>query len=353
MQTTTVVRWMHFPSPSWGMCRSQCPTFAGQNWARIKHIHHACLTVLKTIRGKGSTATVFAGTLNGDTVAVKAMLCEELSPDDLRKYCYEILIANELQGHVNVVQHLGFSLAPPHMYVVMESCETNLHDLLHGSPIHNSLAEALPDAARWQLAHGVSHTGTHLHSKCFIHRDIKSPNFLVQQSDRFMQAKLCDFGETIVVGAAAADGGMDDEGSLIGTANWAAPDLMRTPRLYSQASDVYALALVCFECIGQRSLSSFYGVVGPAKQRKYYDFCEWMEAQGPPSLERHETEWGDLVCAAVNNAWRSDPDDRCTAKHLDAALEACPLHSKRDQIARATMVGAEAMTVAVGAAPEY
>ena len=40
---------------------------------------------------------------------------------------------------------------------------------------------------------------------------------------------------------------------------------------------------------------------------------------------RHETEWG-LVSAAVNNAWRSDLDGRCTAKCKTLHIRIHPAH---------------------------
>ena len=49
--------------------------------------------------------------------------------------------------------------------------------------------------------------------------------------------KLCDFGETIA--ASSAPGAVD--GAFVGTACWAAPEILNFPRRYSYASECVAV----------------------------------------------------------------------------------------------------------------
>ena len=49
---------------------------------------------------------------------------------------------------------------------------------------------------RLHLAHGAASGVAHMHKLGFIHRDIKSKNVLVAETEAHeLYAKLCDFGE--------------------------------------------------------------------------------------------------------------------------------------------------------------
>ena len=118
-----------------------------------------------------------------------------------------------------------------------------------------------------------------------------------------------------------------DEG-FIGTADWASPELLRsplrgTPRPYSQMSDAYALATVLFECIGRQTLRSIYSK-RHAGQR-FCDFSAYVEKMGPPSLEPYAAMWGEELLHMIGDAWLADPQERCTAANLVDALETCTL----------------------------
>ena len=101
-------------------------------------------------------------------------------------------------------------------------------------------------------------------------------------------AKLCDFGEAVSMETAAL---MEDRGDAFhGTGTWAAPEALRHPRIYSQAGDVHALALVVYECMSRQRLGSQYTrvrfgeltMVDPS--RKYFDFMNFILRGGAQTL---------------------------------------------------------------------
>lgn len=76
---------------------------------RVPHLNQASLQVDSSLRlsaTSGDTNTaVHRGKFRGNPVAIKSFLCKELQRDEIHRHCSEIMVANELRGHPNVVEH--------------------------------------------------------------------------------------------------------------------------------------------------------------------------------------------------------------------------------------------------------
>eukprot|EP01102_Stenamoeba_stenopodia_P022656 TRINITY_DN9527_c0_g2_i1.p1 TRINITY_DN9527_c0_g2~~TRINITY_DN9527_c0_g2_i1.p1 ORF type:complete len:559 (-),score=147.54 TRINITY_DN9527_c0_g2_i1:147-1823(-) len=77
----------------------------------------------------------------------------------------------------------------------------------------------------------------YIHSLGFIHRDIKSPNVLL---DKELDAKLCDFGIT------RKEASIFDKMTKIGTPLWMAPEVFMSKH-YDCKADIYSLGVVMYE----------------------------------------------------------------------------------------------------------
>ncbi|MEZ5165290.1 MAG: PASTA domain-containing protein [Acidimicrobiales bacterium] len=80
------------------------------------------------------------------------------------------------------------------------------------------------------------------HGQGLVHRDIKPANLLFDESGRL---RIADFG---LARALAEAGWTEPDGSMVGTARYAAPEQARGERV-GPAADVYALALVVNEAV--------------------------------------------------------------------------------------------------------
>ena len=151
-------------------------------------------------------------------------------------------------------------------------------------------------------------------------RDLKSPNFLYihNAESGTYSTLLADFGE--VTSVEYLEGGGDSQEGLIGTPNWAAPEILSYPRTYSQSSDVFALALVVFECLAGETLGGEF-LKRHSLDGQYFDFSQFTMKGGRPSLEELEAAHGAVVCRALAKAWAQDAASRGTAAELAEGLE--------------------------------
>ncbi len=187
--------------------------------------------------GRGASARVFLAddvTLRR-RVAVK-VLHEGLAGDDafLRRFRAEAQAAASLNNpHVLGVYDWGHDEVP---YLVSEylggGSLRSMLDAGHRLSLSQALLVGLESARGLDYAHGQD----------LVHRDIKPANLLFDDTGRL---RIADFG---LARAIAEAGWTDQDGSLVGTARYAAPEQARGERV-GPAADVYALALAINECV--------------------------------------------------------------------------------------------------------
>jgi len=191
---------------------------------------------------------------------VKQYFCDEIDWVSLKNICHEMLVTHHLQPNPHVVDFKGYCVNPPYVYVMMELCDAG------------SLYQALKERKYSQIErcrHALQCVGaiSFLHSENFLHRDIKSLNFICKYTaDEGLRIKLCDFGESVKLQAErgrrqtviACDmpsldqvGDSETRYNIHGTLQWMAPEIM-DGCLYTKSADVYSCAVVVWECLTQR-----------------------------------------------------------------------------------------------------
>jgi len=117
--------------------------------------------------------------------------------------------------------------------------------LIDGRDLQALLSEGPLDPARAVMViEQVAAALNAAHRVGLVHRDVKPPNILVAEFDF---AYLIDFG----IARAAAETGLTNTGSVIGTWAYMAPERFSTGRA-DPRSDTYALACVLHECLTGR-----------------------------------------------------------------------------------------------------
>ena len=137
------------------------------------------------------------------------------------------------------------------------------------------------------------------HGEGLVHRDIKPANLLFDEGGRL---RIADFG---LARALAEAGWTEPDGSMVGTARYAAPEQARGERV-GPAADVYALALVMNEAVS--------GEVPFARDTT----IATLMARADTALDPHP-ELGPIQ-GIVRRAGALDPEERPTAGELTREL---------------------------------
>ncbi|KAH9532491.1 hypothetical protein CY35_18G000500 [Sphagnum magellanicum] len=212
--------------------------------------------------------------------------------------------------HPNIMHAVCCSEDNRRLSIVMELMYKSLYDLLHQdctSPL--SIFQAID--LMLQISEGLRY----LHSKNIAHRDLKSPNILVQFADpqpeirsdgmvnittnTLFVAKVADLGlakvknTSTVLGRQTAD---------VGTTLWMAPetphaDAMGSPsdRFHPMKLDVYSFGIICYEILSRED--PFQGVM--RTQLRGY-----VQAGNRPQLPDEIPRRLDIL---INNCWDGNP----------------------------------------------
>ncbi|GMH31601.1 hypothetical protein Nepgr_033445 [Nepenthes gracilis] len=137
--------------------------------------------------GLGSYGEVYHGDWRGTEVAVKRFLDQDFYGRSLAEFGSEVCIMKRLR-HPNVVLFMGAVTHPPNLSIVTEFLPRgSLYRLIHRP--NNQLDERKRLRMALDAARGMNYL--HNCSPVIVHRDLKSPNLLV---DRNWVVKVCDFG---------------------------------------------------------------------------------------------------------------------------------------------------------------
>ncbi|KAL2609854.1 hypothetical protein R1flu_028427 [Riccia fluitans] len=184
--------------------------------------------------GQGSYGKVYRADWQGSDVAVKVFLDQDLKTEALEEFKSEVAIMRRLR-HPNIVLFMGAVTKPPNLSIITEFCPRgSLYRLLHRPN------RELDERKRIRMAVDVVKGMNYLHrcSPPVVHRDLKSPNLLV---DKNWTVKVCDFGlsrqkhSTFLSSKSSA-----------GTPEWMAPEVLRNEPS-DEKSDVYSFGVILWE----------------------------------------------------------------------------------------------------------
>ncbi|XP_051139823.1 serine/threonine-protein kinase/endoribonuclease IRE1b-like [Andrographis paniculata] len=223
---------------------------------------------------KGSNGTiVLEGKYDGRSVAVKRLV---RSHHSVAVKEIQNLIASD--QHTNIVRWYGVEYDQDFVYICLERCTCNLHELILACTSHDQVAslsrdhESLglvgsntqllrifesrkklelwksngyPSAWLLKLMRDTVCGLAHLHELGIIHRDLKPQNVLVIK-DRSISAKISDMGISKHLEGEMSSLTKNTTG--IGSSGWQAPEQLRNER-QSRAVDLFSLGCILFFCM--------------------------------------------------------------------------------------------------------
>ncbi|KAL9336718.1 hypothetical protein Peur_071206 [Populus x canadensis] len=192
--------------------------------------------VLKERIGAGSFGTVHRADWHGSDVAVKILMEQDFHAERFKEFLREVAIMKRLR-HPNIVLFMGAVTQPPNLSIVTEYLSRgSLYRLLHKSGARDMLDERRRLSMAYDVAKGMNYL--HKHNPPIVHRDLKSPNLLV---DKKYTVKVCDFG----LSRLKANTFLSSK-SAAGTPEWMAPEVL-CDESSNEKSDVYSFGVILWE----------------------------------------------------------------------------------------------------------
>lgn len=243
--------------------------------------------------GTGSFGNVFRGEYRGADVCIKKLKMQKFSKQQRTLFAQEASIMVGLR-HPNIVLFMGVCLVSPTYCIVTEYMHRgSLFDVIHNEKIRLNLPLIL------NMLSDILKGLYFIHSSGLVHRDLKSPNLLV---DRNWTIKIADFGLSCTQAEASGDAQI----SLL----WTAPEvLLNDKNCYGVKSDIYSFGIVLWEIMARKI--PFEGLpvasISPAV----------VANQRPPI----SPEWHSGVSSLITSCWHSRSECRPSPKEARTIVE--------------------------------
>ena len=294
---------------------------------------------------------LFAGAVDGDGDAIDPSAAE-----DFRKECSALKRVDS--PHLLKFVGFGTTECGPG-FIVTElmsggSLEDVLHDPKQDLPWHLRVAIGL------QVALGMEH----LHAKYMMHRDLKSPNVLLDQN---LKAKVCDFGlsrlarptrdyvvhspftgvtqllphadtadihggppalsvSQIAVSILGACGTMTKAaGSLL----WMAPEVFRGDQSYTKAVDVYSFGVLLWELATRKT--PWEDEFASDQMTFFNGLNRALQTGRRPGIPDSVLADHGVFVSVIQRCWGGDPADRPTFSETVKDLAECLRGTDRRQ----------------------
>ncbi|MCZ2340553.1 MAG: protein kinase [Bacteroidales bacterium] len=264
-------------------------------------------TVLDRL-GRGASAGVYrASHPSGQLVALKVLpVSRAKNPHILNRFQREGRLVTQLH-HPNVVRAFQLSQEGDIHFIVMEHLE--------GETLEEVLArrKKLPPGEAVRVVHQALLGLQHLHDQHMIHRDLKPSNLMVTppikpgSPDTTLNAtiKLLDIG----IGRelfteddpTTREMSLTEEGAVLGTPDYLAPEQARDARSADIRSDIYSLGCVLFQLLSGRT---------PFTEKNAMAQMVKHATETPPALSELVTGIPLLLQSVVETMMAKKPSDR-------------------------------------------
>jgi serine/threonine-protein kinase len=245
--------------------------------------------------GRGGMGTVFEA-VNSETdqpAAIKVLNPHLADEEGFReRFEIEIETLKKLR-HPNIVRLYGFGVQDGHLYYVME--------LVRGKTLEEELQAGRRFDWRETTQVGIKlcRALKHAHDVGVIHRDLKPANIIVADDG---EVKLTDFGIARLFGNTR----LTSDGSLIGTAEYMAPEQAEGKRVTHQA-DLYSLGCVLFAMLAGRP---------PFRSKSLPEMLELQRRAEPPPVSRFAPDVPKEMERIIERLLSKSPQDRATNADL-------------------------------------
>lgn len=248
--------------------------------------------------GAGSFGTVHRAAWRGSEIAVKILVEHDFCTDHFKEFLREVAIMKYLQ-HPNIVRFMGVVTQPPGFAIVMEYLSRgSLYKLLHTPTTRLILDLRRCLTMAYDVASGMNYL--HQRKPPIVHRDLKSPNLLVDES---YTIKICDFG----LSRSKAKSFLSSK-TFGGTPEWMAPEVLRDERS-DEKSDVYSFGVVLWELMTLQ------------KPWRHLNPVQVVLAVGNGKRLVIPSNVNPAVASLIHLCWENDPSRRPSFAYIMESLQ--------------------------------
>eukprot|EP01089_Gocevia_fonbrunei_P017174 TRINITY_DN5492_c0_g1_i1.p1 TRINITY_DN5492_c0_g1~~TRINITY_DN5492_c0_g1_i1.p1 ORF type:complete len:403 (+),score=62.26 TRINITY_DN5492_c0_g1_i1:86-1294(+) len=233
---------------------------------------------------RGSFGVVYQGSFRGTDIAVKKLIVQNLDAKQMQDFADEVSMLKKLH-HPNVVLLIGVCSQQPNLALVTELLAGSMWNLLHDQ--NQRMDFKLQHSLIADTARGMNYL--HLFKPPVVHRDLKSPNLLV---DKNFNVKIADFGLARVKAQMMT-------GNL-GTCQYMAPEVIQSAS-YTEKADVYSFGVVIWEVLSRQAPYQ-----GMQPMQIAYTV---IHQQNRPPIAPH---WPRELVAIMTDCWAPEPSARPT-----------------------------------------
>ncbi|CAF1411603.1 unnamed protein product [Didymodactylos carnosus] len=266
--------------------------------------------------GHGSFGTVFKGTLNGKTVAIKKLHLQQLTRHEKNSFVKELKIMAYLGEHPTLVCLYGYTTDPP--CIIMEYVELgSLSHLLHYNENQEIEAKMTDGRIKKKLTIEIVLGMIQLHTVNIVHGDLKPQNVLVSKD---YTAKLTDFGLATLRGktssSIASTAIQDANTAVCGTAAYMAPELLSSSKPSELSSDAFSFGIMLNEVIQE--------------EEPYSDQYRNFHGKGPYAAVLHAKSGNRPIInsrtpanlrSLIERCWSADPRMRPSFQQISTDLQ--------------------------------
>lgn len=257
------------------------------------------------VLGAGRWGEVHRALKDGiQAVAVKTLRHGATATFSNEAFAREIAMLQWLSRDANIVQFYGACVQPNGGGMMLVT------ELMEGGDLRAALTADVEGNLRWwkngkSIALDVVRGLHFLHSHAVVHRDVKSKNILLT---RYLRAKVGDVGLAYIAESSGAESTGEEaqvkrdknDGSVVGTFAWAAPEMI-LGQPFSFTADIYSFGVVLWEILTHEA---------PVRGR----------LREPLVPEECPEGVADVLMSCLER----DPELRPSARQVHDALMACP-----------------------------
>jgi tRNA A-37 threonylcarbamoyl transferase component Bud32 len=186
----------------------------------------------------------------------------------------------------------------------ISSNSKNSQHIFAGSSSKLTLGNFLPLDFKVKLCYECCSGIAYLHSKGFVHNDIKSLNFLVT---RDLTVKLSDLGETRLSNTKI------EAKELPTNINWSAPEVLNGNGQVHTSADIWGLSLVMYEILTGTVPFDLPEYRSLQLNEFALKLKQGLRPEIPQDIKEGKYKW---IVPLIEQAWVYDANKRCSAEYL-------------------------------------